>query len=55
MVAFLVYQFLIETGDAHLQEGNTRGDKFWGVYLETGEGEYNLGKLIMEIRKKLQG
>ncbi len=42
--------WLIETGDLHLQEGNTWGDKFWGVDLETGEGDNNLGKLIMEVR-----
>lgn len=44
---------LAETGDIHLQEGNTWGDRFWGVDLETGEGDNNLGKLIMEIREKL--
>lgn len=43
---------LLETGDAYIQEGNFWGDKFWGVDLETGEGENNLGKLIMEIREK---
>ena len=46
--------WLIETGDIHLQEGNTWGDKFWGVDLETGEGENVLGKLIMSIRANLQ-
>lgn len=45
---------LLETGDVHLQEGNNWGDKFWGVDLETGEGENNLGKLIMEIRAELK-
>ncbi len=46
--------WLIETGDIHLQEGNTWGDKFWGVDLETGEGENLLGRLIMMIRADLQ-
>lgn len=46
--------WLIETGDTPLQEGNTWGDKFWGVDLGTWEGENHLGKLIMEIREKLQ-
>ena len=46
--------WLVETGEAHLQEGNTWGDKFWGVDLETGEGENILGKFIMEIREKLR-
>jgi len=46
--------WLLETGDLHLQEGNTWGDKFWGVDLETYQGENNLGELIMDIRKKLK-
>lgn len=46
--------WLIETGDIHLQEGNTWGDVFWGVDLETGEGHNLLGKLIMIIRADLQ-
>jgi ribA/ribD-fused uncharacterized protein len=46
--------WLLETGDAYLQEGNTWGDTFWGVDLETGAGENHLGKLIMEIREKLR-
>lgn len=46
--------WLVETGDVYLQEGNTWGDKFWGVDLETGEGANVLGILIMTIRGKLQ-
>lgn len=46
-------RMLIATGNEHLQEGNTWGDKFWGVDLKTGEGENNLGKIIMEIRSEL--
>lgn len=45
---------LLETGDQSLQEGNNWGDVFWGVDLETGEGENQLGKLLMEIRAKLK-
>jgi N-glycosidase YbiA len=45
---------LIETGDVFIQEGNFWGDTFWGVDLETGEGENNLGKLIMKVREKLK-
>lgn len=41
------------TGDEFIQEGNTWGDKVWGVDLKTGEGENHLGKMIMEIRSKL--
>ena len=46
--------WLLATGDSHLQEGNTWGDKFWGVDIETGEGENNLGKLLMELRHKFR-
>lgn len=45
---------LIETGDIHIQEGNYWNDKFWGVCLKTGEGENNLGKLLMKIRSELK-
>lgn len=41
---------LAATGDEYIQEGNTWGDKFWGVDLESGEGFNYLGKIIMEIR-----
>jgi len=44
---------LLETGDECLQEGNTWGDTYWGVSLETNTGENILGKLIMEIRESL--
>lgn len=44
---------LIATGTQHIQEGNRWGDKFWGVCLRTGQGENNLGKLIMEVRDAL--
>ena len=42
---------LIETGYIRIEEGNTWNDTFWGVCLETGKGQNNLGKMIMEIRK----
>jgi ribA/ribD-fused uncharacterized protein len=44
---------LIATKHKYLQEGNNWEDKFWGVCLETNEGENILGKLIMEIRERL--
>jgi ribA/ribD-fused uncharacterized protein len=44
---------LIATQAEYLQEGNNWEDKFWGVCLETNEGENILGKLIMEIRARL--
>ena len=44
---------LINTGSEYIKEGNTWGDVFWGVNIETGEGENNLGKLIMYVRLML--
>lgn len=43
---------LIETGDAELIEGNTWGDKIWGVC--DGVGTNWLGKILMEVRGKLK-
>lgn len=48
-------QKLIATGDRYIQEGNWWGDKFWGVCLKTGEGENNLGKLLMQVREEVKG
>ena len=45
---------LLDTGDANLIEGNHWHDTFWGVDLETGEGQNMLGKLLMELRTELQ-
>ena len=45
---------LIKTGNMEIIEGNTWGDKFWGVDLQSGIGENHLGKLIMKIRSELQ-
>lgn len=42
---------LLETGDAELIEGNTWNDTFWGVC--NGEGENNLGRLLMKVREEL--
>jgi len=39
---------LMDTDGFDLIEGNTWGDKFWGVCDE--EGENNLGKILMRIR-----
>lgn len=44
---------LIATYPMELQEGNTWGDKFWGVDLESGVGENHLGKILMEVRAEL--
>jgi ribA/ribD-fused uncharacterized protein len=41
--------------DGLIQEGNTWGDKYWGVDLRTGLGENNLGKILMMIRDQHRG
>ena len=43
---------LVNTGDEELVEGNTWGDRIWGVC--DGEGENRLGKLLMEIREEIK-
>lgn len=40
------------TGDAELLEGNTWGDRFWGVC--GGQGRNQLGQLLMERRELLR-
>lgn len=41
---------LKDTGNVELIEGNWWGDTFWGVNLNTGEGQNILGRMIMSIR-----
>lgn len=41
---------LANTGVVRIVEGNTWGDKFWGVDIRTGVGKNTLGQLITEIR-----
>ena len=43
---------LLATGDALLEEGNTWGDRVWGVYQ--GQGENRLGKILMNVRDELR-
>lgn len=43
---------LVATGDAELVEGNTWGDKIWGIC--NGQGENRLGKILMKVRTELQ-
>lgn len=45
---------LLATGNREIQEGNYWGDKFWGICLKTGEGQNNLGKIIMNIRDSIR-
>ena len=42
---------LLGTGDEHLEEGNTWGDKIWGTV--NGKGQNNLGKILMRVREEL--
>jgi ribA/ribD-fused uncharacterized protein len=46
-------QALIDTEDRELIEGNTWGDKYWGVC--DGVGRNRLGQLLMQLRKELNG
>lgn len=39
------------TGNAHLEEGNTWGDRIWGTV--NGQGANMLGKILMQIREEL--
>lgn len=41
---------LLSTGSMELIEGNTWGDRFWGVC--DGVGENHLGKLLMKLREE---
>lgn len=43
---------LLATGDAHLEEGNNWGDRFWGTC--GGVGENHLGRILMNIRSGMQ-
>jgi ribA/ribD-fused uncharacterized protein len=43
---------LLATGDAYLEEGNTWGDRIWGVYQ--GQGTNWLGKILMQVRSELR-
>ena len=46
-------QKLTATGDSLIIEENNWHDTFWGVDNKTGEGENNLGKILMKIREEL--
>ena len=45
-------RWLLRTGNEELVEGNNWNDRFWGVC--NGEGENQLGKLLMEIRDRIE-
>lgn len=43
---------LLATGDAHLEEGNSWQDFFYGTVK--GVGQNHLGKILMEVRKEIK-
>lgn len=43
--------WLLATGDAELEQGNTWGDFYWGVCR--GVGRNKLGRILMRVRKEL--
>lgn len=45
-------ELLLDTDGAHLEEGNTWGDRIWGTV--DGVGQNLLGRLLMEIRELIQ-
>lgn len=47
-------KLLLDTGDINLVEGNTWGDKFWGVDINTNTGKNVLGILLMKVRDEIK-
>ncbi len=45
---------LLATDDALLVEGNTWGDRFWGVERATGLGLNHLGRILMDVRDEVR-
>lgn len=48
----LLREMLLATENLELIEGNTWGDKYWGVC--DGEGENHLGKILMKVRDEFR-
>lgn len=47
-----LFAMLKATGSADLQEGNTWGDKIWGISPPaSGKGQNLLGKILMQVRE----
>lgn len=44
---------LVATGNVELEEGTTLHDTFWGVDINTGKGQNQLGKILMDVRSEL--
>jgi|15BtaG_2_1085339.scaffolds.fasta_scaffold86590_1 ribA/ribD-fused uncharacterized protein len=49
-----LHEKLLATGNQTLVEGNYWNDTYWGVNLKTGNGENNLGKLLMQVRYEIE-
>jgi ribA/ribD-fused uncharacterized protein len=48
-------QALLATGDAYIEEGNSWGDRVWGISpVGSGLGYTRLGKILMLVRSELQ-
>lgn len=45
-------EMLLQTGYAHIEEGNNHGDRIWGTV--NGRGQNKLGKLLMRIREEIK-
>jgi hypothetical protein len=45
---------LLSTGDQPLVEWNRHGDQYWGADAQTGVGQNNLGKIMMQVRNELR-
>ncbi len=43
---------LLKTGNAHIEEGNNHGDRYWGTVDR--QGKNRLGIIIMKIRDELK-
>lgn len=48
----ILLQKLIDTGNEELVEGNTWGDRYWGVC--DGVGKNHLGKILMRLRDEFK-
>jgi ribA/ribD-fused uncharacterized protein len=50
-------QLLLDTGDVEIIEGNTWGDRLWGMTIDkSGQyvGQNHLGKILMKVREELR-
>lgn len=48
----ILRQWLLDTGDAYIEETNDWKDTYWGVCK--GVGQNHLGKILMEIRSEIK-